>query len=87
MRRMLTAAVVFGFIFLAGCKKAPEVVTVTEWDRYEDQYLKYTFHYPKGWQLAPEPGKAAVYSSQDAVQKFFDPTSKAADGAQVVVRT
>ena len=44
------------------------------------------FRSPKGWFKGGESGKMSFTSSEAAVAKFFDPTSREApDGAQIVV--
>lgn len=68
-----------------GCAKKVVKVNITEWDRFEDPYFKVTFPYPKGWIVVNEPGKITIYSSQEATNKFFDPTSVNPPGVRLVV--
>ncbi|HEY6951261.1 MAG TPA: PsbP-related protein, partial [Bacteroidota bacterium] len=50
-----------------------------------DPYFKVSFVYPKGWFVVNEPGKISIYNSQEASQKFFDPTSENPAGVRIVV--
>jgi len=44
-----------------------------------------TFSYPKGWFVVNEPGKISIYNSQQASQKFFDPTSEGPAGVRIII--
>ncbi len=69
-----------------GCGKKAVKVNITEWDRFEDPYFKVSFAYPKGWFVVPpEPGKITIYNTQDASQKFFDPTSTNPAGVRIII--
>ncbi len=69
-----------------GCGKKAVKVNITEWDHFEDPYFKVTFAYPKGWFVAPpEPGKVTIYNTQDASNKFFDPTSTNPPGIRMIL--
>lgn len=68
-----------------GCSKKPTAANITEWGVYQDPYFKVNFSYPTGWHVVSEGGKVSLFSTQGAVQKFFDPMSKAEEGAQLVV--
>jgi hypothetical protein len=69
-----------------GCGKKAVKVNISEWERFEDPYFRVTFAYPKGWFVVPpEAGKITIYNTQDASNKFFDPTSTNPPGVRVVV--
>jgi len=68
-----------------GCAKKIAKANITEWDQFQDPYFKVTFTYPKGWYVVNEPGKISIYSSQEASQKFFDPTSENPAGVRIIV--
>ncbi len=86
MKKIFFNVLALTFMLLQGCKRGPEAPKISEWERYQDPYFKATFSYPKGWHVITEGTKASVYSSPDAVQKFFDPLSKTGElGAQLVV--
>ena len=72
-------------LLFAGCEKKINVPAVTEWADFQDQFFRVTFSYPKGWHVVVEPNKVIVYSSQETMGKFFDPTSDAQPGAQIIV--
>lgn len=74
MTRITSALAILILLMLYGCTKVPEPVQVAAWERYQDPYFKVSFTYPKGWYVVPEGGKVSLYSSQEAVQKFLDPT-------------
>jgi hypothetical protein len=68
-----------------GCGKKVVKANIAEWDQFQDPYFKVTFTYPKGWFVVNEPGKISIYSSQEASQKFFDPTSSNPAGVRIVI--
>jgi hypothetical protein len=68
-----------------GCAKKVVKANITGWDQFQDPYFKVTFTYPKGWYVVNEPGKISIYSSQEASQKFFDPTSDNPAGVRIIV--
>jgi hypothetical protein len=79
----IVLAIVIGLI---GCSKKETLPPITEWETNQDPYFKVQFDYPKGWFKGGESGKMSFTSSEAAVAKFFDPTSREApDGAQIVV--
>ena len=57
---------------LHGCQQKQAVVAITGWQKYQDPYFKMQFIYPQGWHTSAEGGKVSLYTSQDAVQKFFE---------------
>ena len=75
----------FAPLIWQGCTKKAVKVNITEWDQFQDPYFKVTFTYPKGWYVVNEPGKISIYSSQEASQKFFDPTSMNPIGVRITV--
>lgn len=68
-----------------GCGKKVVKVNIAEWDQFQDPYFKVTFTYPKGWFVVNEPGKISIYNTQQASQKFFDPTSDNPAGVRLIV--
>lgn len=68
-----------------GCAKKAVKVDITAWDQFQDPYFKVTFTYPKGWYVVNEPGKISIYNTQQASQKFFDPTSDNPAGVRIVI--
>ncbi len=73
-------------LVLGGCSKKEPLPSIKEWDRSQDPYFKVQFDFPKGWFKGGESGKMTYTSSEAAVGKFFDPTTKdSPDGAQILV--
>jgi hypothetical protein len=85
MKRFRFLSVAFVALVLWGCEKKVKVPQITEWAQFQDPFFRVTFTYPKGWHVVVEPNKVIVYSSQEAMEKFFDPTSSGKAGAQVIV--
>lgn len=73
-----------GLLFMA-CDKKVKAPAITEWTQYQDPFFRVSFSYPKGWHLVGEPHKVILYSSQESMQKFFDPTFEGPIGAQIIV--
>ena len=69
----------------AGCSRKPDVTPIAGWDKFQDPYVKLSFAYPKGWHVSADGKSIGVYSNQEVQKKFFDPSVKAPDGAQVMV--
>lgn len=83
--RLLGIALVI-VLGLVGCTKKEPLPPITDWEKNQDPYFKVRFDYPKGWFKGGESGKITFTSSEGAVAKFFDPTSKdAPDGGQILV--
>ncbi|MBI4429423.1 MAG: hypothetical protein HY562_09930 [Ignavibacteriales bacterium] len=78
-------SVALSLILVVGCEKKLQVPAVTEWAEFQDQFFRVTFAYPKGWHVVVEPNKVILYSSPETMGKFFDATSDAKPGAQIVV--
>ena len=86
MKHRLLSIVTIVVLGLMGCGKKEPLPPITDWDRNQDPYFKVQFNYPKGWFKGGESGKMTFTSSEAAVGKFFDPTSKESpDGAQILV--
>jgi hypothetical protein len=84
-QRLLGIALVI-VLGLVGCTKKEPLPPITDWEKNQDPYFKVRFNYPKGWFKGGESGKITFTSSEGAVAKFFDPTSKdAPDGGQILV--
>lgn len=65
---------VFGIAFSA-CQKSEKPVPVPPLKDYRDGSNLFTIHLPDGWPISTQPGKVWVYNSNDAANKFFDPTT------------
>lgn len=86
MKHRLLGIVLLIVIGLTGCTKKEPLPPITDWEKNQDPYFKVHFNYPKGWFKGGESGRITFTSSEGAVAKFFDPTSKdAPDGAQILV--
>jgi hypothetical protein len=86
MKQKLLGIVLIVVVGLMGCAKKEPLPPISGWDKNQDPYFKVRFDYPKGWFKGGESGKISFTSSEAAVGKFFDPTSKEApDGAQMLV--
>ena len=86
MKPFRTATLSFlAIVFLAGCGKKIEPVSIAEWEQYQDPYYRMTFSYPKGWTVNAEGSVFKVYSSQEAAEKYFDPYSNKQDGIELIV--
>ncbi len=73
-------------LFVSCGKKEPPKLTF-EFQGYENPTLRYHLEYPKGWTITTDPGKVRLLSSQDAYDKFVDPTSKGSIGALIIIST
>jgi hypothetical protein len=86
MKHRLLGILTIVVLALMGCNKKEPLPPITDWDKNQDPYFKVQFDYPKGWFKGGESGKISFTSSEAAVGKFFDPTSREApDGAQILV--
>jgi hypothetical protein len=87
MNHRLLTILTFGVLLLIGCSKKPTAANITGWEHFQDPYFKVHFTIPQGWQKVTEGTKVGFYTSQDALQKFYDPTAKEGkDGAQLSVK-
>ncbi|MFA4924647.1 MAG: hypothetical protein WC557_10685, partial [Ignavibacteriaceae bacterium] len=73
-------------LFVSCGKKEPQKLNF-EFQGYENPALRYQIEYPKGWSITTDPGKVRLLSSQDAYNKFVDPTSKGSIGALIIIST
>jgi hypothetical protein len=86
MKQQLLGIALIMIVGLTGCAKKEPLPPISGWEKNQDPYFKVRFDYPKGWFKGGESGKISFTTSEAAVGKFFDPTSKdAPDGAQIVV--
>lgn len=83
MRRF--TSVISAIVLLQGCQKSAEPVKIEAWERFQQPYFKVSFSYPKGWHVVGEGGKMSLYSSQEAVEKFIDPTTPGKMGLELLV--
>jgi len=72
-------------LLIAGCGKKAEKVNIAGFEKYQDQYFRMQFCYPKGWQVFPEPERISVYSSPEVVNRFLDYSPQGKDGVRIVV--
>jgi hypothetical protein len=86
MKHTLLWIALIVFVGLTGCGKKATLPPISGWDKNQDPYFKVRFNYPTGWFKGGESGKISFTSSEAAVGKFFDPTTKdSPDGAQILV--
>ncbi|HLF19974.1 MAG TPA: hypothetical protein VI704_04215 [Bacteroidota bacterium] len=85
MKSLRLISITLIILLLAGCDRKVKVPPITEWATFQDQFFRVTFSYPKGWHVVVEPSKIILYSSAEAMNKFFDPTSEDKPGAQIIV--
>ena len=86
MKHTLLGIALIVMVGLTGCAKKEPLPPISGWDKNQDPYFKVRFDYPKGWFKGGESGKISFTSSEAAVGKFFDPTTKESpDGAQILV--
>jgi len=79
--------IIMGLLLLACQKKKEEPITITGWERYQNQYTNLSFNHPQGWFPDQDGRSIAYYSSQDVVGRFSDLTSKGKNGAKLMVTT
>ncbi|MCE5271870.1 hypothetical protein LLH00_11385 [bacterium] len=80
--------IVLAAAFLCGCQKKPAPITISGWERYQDQYSSLSFTHPQGWVTEQEGGTVSCYSSPAAVNGFVDLTgSGPKSGARLSVST
>ena len=86
MKHKLLGIALFVLLGLLGRTKKESLPPITAWEKSQDPYFTVQFDYPKGWFKGGESGKISFTSSEAAVGKFFDPTTKdSPDGAQILV--
>jgi len=84
-KKLLRWLPVFLLMFLVSCgKKEPQKLNF-EYQGYENPTVRYHLEFPKGWTMTTDPGRVRLLSSQDAYDKFVDPTSKGSIGALIIV--
>ena len=74
----------FLVLFVSCGKKEPQKINF-EWQGYENPSIRYNIEYPKGWTITTDPGRVRLLSSQDAYDKFVDPTSRGAIGGLILI--
>jgi len=72
-------------VLFVSCGKKEQPKLNFEFQGYENPTLRYQIEYPKGWTITTDPGKVRLLSSQDAYDKFVDPTSKGPIGALILI--
>jgi hypothetical protein len=85
MKLSLSVFAAYCAMVVMGCAKVAEPRKVETWTHYQEPYFKMHFAYPGGWHLVGEGSKISVFSSQDAMEKFYDPTTKGKLGIQLIV--
>jgi hypothetical protein len=87
MNRRLLTVFTLGVLLLIGCSKKPMTANIAGWEHFQDPYFKVQFTIPQGWQKVSEGTRVSFYTSQDALQKFYDLTAQEGkDGAQLSVK-
>jgi hypothetical protein len=87
MNHRLLTILTLGVLLLIGCSKKPTKANITGWEHFQDPYFKVHFTVPQGWVKIIEGTKVSFYTSQDALQKFYDPTAQEGqDGVQLSVK-
>ena len=75
-------------LLLAGafsaCQKSGQVA-VPELQEFRDGSNFFSIQLPVGWPQSTQPGKVWTYNTQDAANKFFDPTSEGKPGVKIYV--
>ncbi len=71
-------------VMFAACQKETPV-TVPPLQNYRDGLNMFSIDLPSGWQQSSEPGKLNVYNTQDAWNKFADPTSSSKPGVRIYI--
>ncbi len=72
-------------LMFVGCGKKAEKINIAGYEKYQDQYFRMQFSYPKDWQVFPEPERISIYSSPEMVNRFLDYAPQGKDGARIVV--
>ena len=83
----VSAAVLLFALLIFGCggQRTITPVAVGEMQDYRDPLYGFHLQFPKAWKSQSEAGKARFYSSEEAVQRFVDPTGAYPDGVMVAV--
>ncbi len=74
---------VLAVTFVACQKSAP--VEVPPLQSYRDALNLFAISVPADWQQSSEPGKLNIYNSQDAWNKFADPSSSSKPGVRIYI--
>lgn len=76
--------VTFMAIVVAGCQKSAPVA-VPPLEDYRDGSNLFVIKIPSTWQQSAEPGKLNIYNSQDAWNRFADPTSSTKSAVRIFI--
>lgn len=76
--------VIFLAVAFAACQKSAPV-TVPPLQDYRDGSNFFAIKVPASWQQSGEPGKLNIYNTQDAWNRFADPTSSSKAGVRVFI--
>lgn len=81
----VTAFAVLLGLLIVGCsgQKTVTPIAVGEMQEYRDPQYGFRLQFPKGWKNQSEAGKTRIYSSEEAAQRFVDPTGAFADGVMI----
>ncbi len=74
--------VLFVAIAFSACQKNTPVA-VPQLQDFRDGSNLFSIKLPAGWPESAQPGKIWVYNTQDAANKFFDPTSEGKPGVKI----
>ncbi len=69
-------------VAFAACQKS-KPVPVPALQEFRDGSNLFTAKVPVGWPQSAQPGKLWIYNSNDAANKFFDPTSSSKAGVKI----
>lgn len=71
-------------VTFAACQKS-KPVPVPQMQEFRDGSNLFTVQVPVGWPQSAQPGKLWVYNTNDAANRFFDPTSNSKAGVKLYV--
>lgn len=75
----------FAAALISGCGKNEQVQPLV-YQNYSDPYNGFHFSFPQSWVLSADPGKVSIFSSQEAINKFYDPTENSEQGSMISVQ-
>ncbi len=76
--------IIFLVVIIIGCAKKQEV-WITEWEKFQDPYLRISFVHPRNWLLQQEGSTISFYSSPEALVKFNPYSVEGKDAARIMV--
>ncbi len=82
LRQILPA--IFLAVAFSACQKSPPI-TVPPLQDYRDGSNFFAIKIPADWQQSSEPGKLNIYNTQDAWNRFADPTSSSKSAVRIYI--